>query len=240
MMAGLYGKIPSYGDFLHRRLPSSFVEPWNDWLSNALTGSQAALGDGWMEAYLTSPPWRFVIEPGLLGEAAWLGVLASSVDRVRRCYPITVAITLPAGARLALLTGAIDGILEALEKITLQLIDGSWTPDAVMAGIDKLARMAPELAAPDLLLGRGGAERLMIGHACSPLAGLAMRWMSETGIHADETYPLSAWWHAGWSDHAPASLITPGLPAPEIFASFLDGRWSARAWMGEGQAGAPS
>ena len=230
MAAGLYGKVPGFGDFLHRGLPSSFVEPWNSWLGQALGHSRTTLGVQWMNAYLTSPPWRFVLEPGLVGEDGWLGVLVSSVDRVGRCYPITLAIGLPETLRLAGLTVAIDPLLETLEQVSLRLIDGVSTPESVMGELDGIARSARPAIVAGTVLGRGGPERLLLGRPYLRVADLATRWLFEAGLGLDEIYPLSAWWHEGWGGQTPAGLVTPGLPEPEIFASFLDGRWSTRAW----------
>ena len=35
---GFYGKTPRHGDFIKRRLPRSFVDPWDDWLQRADLG----------------------------------------------------------------------------------------------------------------------------------------------------------------------------------------------------------
>jgi type VI secretion system protein ImpM len=239
-VAGLYGKIPAYGDFLHRDLPSSFVEPWNSWLDQGLRASQTVLKDGWMEAYLTSPPWRFILEPGLAGEEGWLGVMASSVDRVNRCYPITVAIALGQDVRLPLLTEAIDSTLDALEKIILRLIDGSWTPDAVMAGIDALALTIGQSAIPPAVMSHGGAERLMTGPFHASISGLALRWFLEVQQGASEQDPLSGWWHRQWGGRGPESFVTPGLPGPGCFVSLLDGDWSREQWANASGGESPS
>ncbi|MCK7582565.1 MAG: TagF domain-containing protein [Chromatiales bacterium] len=41
-----------------RRASSS---PWDDWLQRALAGSRGALGESWLDLYLTSPLWRFIL-----------------------------------------------------------------------------------------------------------------------------------------------------------------------------------
>ena len=56
---GFYGKLPSHGDFLRRRLSDAFVGGWDAWLQDCLAGSREALGDRWLDVYLTSPAWRF-------------------------------------------------------------------------------------------------------------------------------------------------------------------------------------
>ena len=87
LAAGCYGKLPSLGDFVSRRLPRSFVQPWDAWLQRALAASRARLGAGWLETYLASPFWRFALAPGLCGPEAWVGVLMPSTDRVGRTFP---------------------------------------------------------------------------------------------------------------------------------------------------------
>lgn len=92
---GLYGKLPALGDFVQRRLPATLVDPWDEWLRAALAASRAALGETWLERYLTCPLWHFVLSPGLAGPGLWTGVLMPSVDRVGRYFPLTIACPLP-------------------------------------------------------------------------------------------------------------------------------------------------
>src|SRR5664279_3439708 len=85
---GWYGKLPTLGDFASRRLEADFIEPWDLWLGEGLQGQRESMGDAWLDAYLQSPPWRFLLMPGVLpGFDAGLivaGVLMPSVDRVGR------------------------------------------------------------------------------------------------------------------------------------------------------------
>lgn len=88
---GFYGKLPTLGDFVSRRLPRSFTDPWDQWLQSSLRASQEIHGDDWLSLFLVSPFWRFAISPGLCGDSAWAGVVMPSVDRVGRYYPLTLA-----------------------------------------------------------------------------------------------------------------------------------------------------
>jgi type VI secretion system ImpM family protein len=89
--AGWFGKIPALGDFVSRRLPPEFIEPWDQWLSEELFGAQQALGANWLQSYLNAPIWRFALTPGALDAQHWLGVLMPSVDRIGRQFPLTFA-----------------------------------------------------------------------------------------------------------------------------------------------------
>ena len=99
-IAGFYGKLPALGDFVGRRLGRDFVTPWDDWLQLSMAASRNQLGDAWLDTYLTSPLWRFVLSAGVCGEEARAGVLMPSVDRVGRNVPLALVTTLPAGVSL--------------------------------------------------------------------------------------------------------------------------------------------
>jgi hypothetical protein len=86
---GWYGKIASLGDFASRRLSPDFISRWDGWLQQVMSASRGHLGEAWLNAYLTSPVWRFILFPGVCGESSWVGVFMPSVDKV----------ALPDGAR---------------------------------------------------------------------------------------------------------------------------------------------
>jgi type VI secretion system protein ImpM len=95
LVSGWYGKFPALGDFASRRLDPSFIDAWDQWLQSSLVGSQRMLGAHWQEHYLVAPIWHFLIGPGVIGEAARIGLLMPSVDRVGRAFPLTVCAALP-------------------------------------------------------------------------------------------------------------------------------------------------
>ncbi len=87
-IVGFYGKLPVVGDFVSRRLPNEFIKPWDGWLQSAIAASREELGDEWLNSYLTSPIWRFLLSPGVCGNKAVAGIMMPSVDRVGRYYPL--------------------------------------------------------------------------------------------------------------------------------------------------------
>ena len=54
MQVGFFGKLPSHGDFLRRRVSDAFVDAWDAWLRECLTASKTALAP-LLDVYLTSP-----------------------------------------------------------------------------------------------------------------------------------------------------------------------------------------
>ncbi|GJH10104.1 type VI secretion system-associated protein TagF [Caballeronia novacaledonica] len=97
-VAGCFGKLRGNGDFVTRRLPQSFVVPWDAMLQAGLLASRAARGRGWLDAYLTAPLWCFALGGGVLGEDGWAGVLMPSVDSAGRHFPLTIAAPVEPGA----------------------------------------------------------------------------------------------------------------------------------------------
>ncbi len=91
---GFYGKIPSRGDFVSRRLPREFITRWDGWLQQGMRDFQARHGEAWLRYYLDSPVWRFALAPGVCTKDAWAGILMPSVDRVGRHFPLTIAQTI--------------------------------------------------------------------------------------------------------------------------------------------------
>jgi type VI secretion system protein ImpM len=92
---GLYGKLPSRGDFLREGLPRDFVEAWDAWWQRGLAVTQQRPSDEWRDAWLEAPVWRFVLPPGLCGASAVLGLWMPSVDKAGRYFPLTIAATAP-------------------------------------------------------------------------------------------------------------------------------------------------
>ena len=145
VVPGWYGKLPSLGDFASRRLPPLFVEPWDRWLATGLAAWRAS-DEGWLEAFLAAPTWRFALGAGLPFEQSpgYAGVLMPSVDRVGRYFPLTVA--RPRGRREAELPVA---WLRALESVAVGALEGDWSAErfeAELARLDDAAVPRPESA----------------------------------------------------------------------------------------------
>lgn len=122
---GFFGKSPSQADFVCLRLPSGFVRTWENWLQASLRTSQRVLGDAWLDLYLSSHIWRFVLPTNICDEGAWAGVLMPSVDREGHYFPLTIAGQIaPSMAHGKLLDQAMEWF-DHLERVALtSLADG--------------------------------------------------------------------------------------------------------------------
>ncbi len=237
---GFYGKLPSHGDFLRRRVPDGFVRIWDSWLQECMAASRSALADRWLDLYLTSPVWRFGCSAGAAGTAQVVGVMAPSVDRVGRYFPLTLVAELPATSGLLSIATEADAFFDRAERLVVdtlaaEVIDFEGFDEAV-------TRLGQELAGavskPRVVLGPSSADILQdwtyaawnvpIG---SP-AHLAPAFMQVLGHRLSALYdPLVVWWTEGSAGVQPTCLLSKGLPHPDAFVTLLDGSATSGRWQ---------
>ncbi|WP_230473483.1 type VI secretion system-associated protein TagF [Dyella choica] len=232
--AGFFGKLPSAGDFVQRRLPSSFVETWDQHFERAVDASRQTLAQGWQHAYRSSPVWRFLLSPGVCTASAWAGVMGPAGDRVGRSFPMVIALPLdgPAAANQVLRDG--DAWFAAIEHVQVAAqADPSTSVEAFDAQLLALAGMPlvePARAVPNGVENVGWQDaaqwRMPLPRARTDGDFLEKLWMrlSESG----DGWCL--WWTQG-GGHVPASaLVTRGLPEPSSYAGFLDAQHASEGW----------
>ena len=59
MRCGLFGKLPAKRDFIALFAPRDFLDVWEPWMQSSISASREKLLDGWQQAFLTAPIWRF-------------------------------------------------------------------------------------------------------------------------------------------------------------------------------------
>lgn len=220
---GFFGKLPLRGDFVSRRLPREFTDPWDGWLQDAIAMSAQQLGEAWLDSYLTAPIWRFLLSAGVCGDVPMLGVMMPSVDRVGRYFPLTLAVPAPLSAAPAGTMLSAGAWFEEVERLALSALED----DADLDRLDQEAEaIAPPAAAPP-----GGAayrtERAVaveLGEADAPAAHVIDGLLGLVGAR----YTL--WWTSGSAQLKPALMVAEGLPPVERFAALLDGRWEQWGW----------
>lgn len=139
-LTGWYGKLPGLGDFVQGRLPGDFVARWDAWLQEGITDSKAALGETWLDSYLTAHIWHFVLMPGVLDGQCWAGVWMPSVDKVGRYFPFTLAVPLPPETMLAATAPALASWLKQLDGCARRCLEIDHGIKALEAS---LARLGP-------------------------------------------------------------------------------------------------
>jgi type VI secretion system protein ImpM len=137
---GWFGKLPSLGDFASRRLPETFVQPWDHWLQSGILAARAELGERWLGTYLVAPVLRFWLAPSLLGQHGWAGLMMPSVDRVGRHFPLAAAQPVES---LAAVLAARDWFRD-LDGAVRRVLDAAFTVEDFEAALDALVCDAAE------------------------------------------------------------------------------------------------
>lgn len=88
-LIGLFGKIPSRGDFMSSALPRSFQDKVENWVRGGFAAANK--NPDWHKAYLSSPIWQFAAARGFFDNNAWCGIIMPSVDSVGRNFPMVIA-----------------------------------------------------------------------------------------------------------------------------------------------------
>jgi type VI secretion system protein ImpM len=226
-IAGWYGKIPSLGDFASRRLPPSFIDPWDAWLQRGLAFSREALAERWLDVYLNGPVWHFALLPGVGGSDGWIGALMPSVDRVGRHFPLTFALQRPTAADVLAAPAHARDWFAALGAIALACLDIHCQPEHLEA------RLA-DLPYPDRPVHAASAgERLATwwpGAANTPLLlypptpGAIADVLADAGMArlAEDGANVSLWWHEATAQTCARLMLFRGLPARGDFVLLLD------------------
>jgi type VI secretion system protein ImpM len=226
---GWYGKLPANGDFVTRRLPPSFIEPWDAWLTAMLAGSRERLGAVWRDAFLSAPAWRFVLAPGVIGPQSWAGLIVPSVDSVGRYFPLTVASALPPKSidPVATLVRAHNWYAEVEPVVSVAL-----SPDAEMGTFDAQLsnrRFPAELLATleetdETIPPRSRGQRALwipLGPEFQGEAGFR-------GLAKPLAAPLSAWLAEESEIFGRSLMLCEKLPAVDQFCAMLNGEWHTR------------
>lgn len=206
---GAFGKMPGMGDFFRLNLPADFIEPWDAWIQQVLLSGRAALGEGWQEAYMSAPIWRFSLSAGQMGPRGILGIMMPSVDRVGRQFPLTLAMPLAPGIP------ALDAhftnmeTFAELEAVALDALENDLSREALEA---ELAEVTPRAVEPlDDSTAQTGNLRAAGGNVMPAL----MAALIAPGFRAPSI------WTAELEDDGRV-WVTEGLPAEREWPGFFD------------------
>ncbi|TPL79927.1 type VI secretion system-associated protein TagF [Mesorhizobium sp. B2-3-14] len=127
IVPGFYGKMPTTGDFVTRRLPGDFVRRWDRWLAQHIVPMFGS------EAWPHDKALRFLAGPACFGASA--GVVLQSADGVGRQFPLNVVAQL-AAAPLQLAYA--DTWFDSIEEAAFAAQRGELTPDELDARLAAL------------------------------------------------------------------------------------------------------
>jgi type VI secretion system protein ImpM len=232
---GIFGKLPSRGDFISRRIPSTFLEPWDQWLQGGISCSKEQLAEQWLDIYITSPIWRFGLSAGVAGQECWAGVMIPSVDRVGRYFPLTLASALPPRTNLFVVMGEAADWFAKAESLLLTCLGEDFDFDAFEHGLAEtgalLARCCRDPAPGQVPPAPPSPHNAW--HLPLSQPGDLQAAMPDLLSQAVSTvfFAYSLWWTSGSDRVKPSFLICQGLPPTEGFSALMDGNWTRRGWQ---------
>jgi type VI secretion system protein ImpM len=206
LLAGYFGKAPTHGDFVAKRIDFPAREALDAWLRSSIDASRAELGAEWLPAFLSAPVWRFYLAENVAGSSPLAGTMIPSVDKVGRYFPfiVTLAFRNPDYAPATLVR--VDRWFELFEATLLTVLDDDFDLDHFSELLRARAAML------DVELNGVGALLDLVGNDADELSrALPPRGSAE----------FSVWWTSGAEHRRPGLLTYTGLPAPAVFSSFL-------------------
>ena len=231
---GFFGKVPAVGDFVSRRLPRSFLDPWDQWIQSALASSRERLAENWLDHYLSSPIWRFAFSAQVAGPLPCSGVMMPSVDKAGRYFPFTLVTFLPTNVNIFELGAHSQAWYEAAEAVALSVLDD--TPPDIESLDQQVVALGLLTGEPseevDTVIAKSASATLRPWHfPLRSVAGLGdiypemIRQLTELRFGS-----YSLWWSSGSEQIEPASLMCEGLPPASAYAAMLAGDWDEHGW----------
>jgi len=232
---GYYGKVPTHGDFVSKGLPRSFIDPWDQWLQEAILASRQQLGDQWLDYFLTSPLYHFALSPGICGDNGWLGILMPSVDKVGRYYPMTISLMINEAIN------PFDALQKKewsakLESLALSCLKEGHHLDELNSGVDQLIKeIACEVTNSHFF------TECLNNQVFHPAWQQSLNGIESIpdlypsmldSLLKEHCFAYSLWWTKGSEHVSPSFLFSEGLPPYDGVAAMLDGNWQQWGWSG--------
>ncbi|WP_338563114.1 type VI secretion system-associated protein TagF [Erwinia sp. E_sp_B04_7] len=207
---GWYGKLPTTGDFLQRRLPEAIVSSWSNWFQLGLTHWHHHRTEN-RELFSRAPVWNFALPATLGVQRVQIGCLVPSRDRVGRAFPLmalqSVTVSHWHPAQLAVSGDWFASLGNALH----QAVSGNFSPDELASTLQSL----PPLSLPDT-----GRSDIMdvIGYQDLPCT-LAWR---EAAARFNPGQYTSYWWTNQSDGYPLVSHKHSGNLTAQLFSQLFD------------------
>lgn len=231
MRFGLFGKLQAKRDFIAIATPRAFLSVWEPWLQGGISASRMQLGDGWQNAFLTAPIWRFWLGQDICGTTV-AGAIMASMDGVGRYFPLTLAAFADEGAAPA--PPEIDPREDwfvAIEDFLIATLEAGRSFEQTTEALGQL----PSEAAPTEIPASVEALAPFAGLRAPASEGFADAFARMRAGDWRRAYAgMSFWWTAGGKDYGPLAIAVPRMPDPNLFAGMLTGDFSAASLRMDG------
>lgn len=226
---GLFGKLPVHGDFVHRNLTSSFISCWDEWMQHYIAGSKEQIGEEWLDIYLTSPIWRFVLSPGVIDEKHWAGILMPSVDQVGRYFPFSVLLPLPDTVNPLEYISLRNDWYGIIEELSLRALDGEFDIDELLGELNNTEQNFEFNYYSTGCLMESDAIHVEMEFEEQLPSSVYAHFLDSILKRTFSSYSL--WTTQGSEKIEPCVFSVQGLPSINNIPAMLDGRWDYWGWQ---------
>jgi len=226
---GLFGKLPAHGDFVQRNLPAGFINIWDEWLQHFIAGTREQLGESWLDIYLTSPLWRFVLSAGVVDENNWTGIMIPSVDRVGRYYPFSIVKKLPQNVNPFEFIQLQTAWYKEIEMLALGALDGEILIDDLMLTLDGMTvEYQSDYSRTGINMESDGFQFDMEFEEQSSSSVYPL--LLDT-VMTKLFQSFSVWQTTGSDCIKPCLFRSQGLPGVQKMPAMLNGDWHGCGWQ---------
>jgi len=231
MRNSLFGKLAVKRDFIALAAPREFLNVWEPWMQSCVSASRDELKEGWLDAYLTAPIWRFWLGSEICGGTV-LGALMSSLDGMGRYYPLTLFTYADQSDAIAPPDiDPHDTWFSGAEELLLSTLDKNIAFEEVASALESFP--GPTRTPNGDTDGHSAARSGILGSGLSagsfPELFTALRIAHFSSIYAAATF----WWTVGGGDCEPFGFCCQRMPPPSTFAAMLTGRLAPPAEVGD-------
>lgn len=220
---GFYGKLPTYGDFIQKRLPQNFINPWHEWVQSGMLALRGHDPDGWLAFYLNCPAWCFVLGSGVCGEQPVAGVTIPSVDRVGRYFSFSMASILPEDTDPVVFAAARTQWFERLENLALSVLEKEMDQDGIETSINARAAELSwgQMSEPIFESSDENIRIVSIGSTGVNELLPALLHRLIKNAHCNEHGNYGLWWHRGSSQVSAQLLSCASMPTGKTYLSLI-------------------
>jgi type VI secretion system protein ImpM len=223
---GFFGKLPSYGDYLARALPASFLTPWEEWLQDVWQSGWDRFGNVWPPLVAEGPVWRFALEADVCGPDPVAGLLMPSADRLGRVFPLCLVTALSVRTDPAILPVIAGPWYNRAEALLRQSLTSDLELDAFARQVSELGVLERPTPTPTLACPGPGWHVTLDPNQPPALSYPAL--VHELAATLPQHYSL--WWTRGAARVAPSLTVCDGLPDSQAVTAFFDGAWAYWGW----------
>lgn len=216
---GFYGKLPTYGDFIQKRLPQEFINSWHEWLQDGMRAVRENEPENWLTYYLNCPAWCFVLSAGICGSQPVAGVTIPSVDRVGRYFNFTMASILPEETEPACFVSSQCQWLMDIKELALEILDEEMDQQGIEESIASQSLELSYSPGPRASF-ENGADQLRVVYPEDTLITEQLPGLLHNMVLRDQgRYGL--WWHKGSSQVSAQTIACTNMPSATTYLGLM-------------------